>query len=57
VGALVKNWTDSLESPLDHTDFAVDPETYSAFLTLLDAPKRPNVRLCRSLQMHAPWEK
>jgi uncharacterized protein (DUF1778 family) len=57
VGALVKNRIDLLEPPLDDTDFAVDPETYAAFLKRLDAPPQPNARLLRSLRTRAPWEK
>jgi hypothetical protein len=57
VGALAKNRIDPPESPLDHTVFAVDPKTHAVFLTRLDALSRPNARLRRSLEMHAPWEK
>ena len=42
---------------LDRTVFMVDPKAYDAFLTLLDAPPKPNARLRRSLQTAAPWEK
>ena len=42
---------------LDGTVFAVNAKAYAKFLTLLDAPPRPNARLRRSLQTKAPWEK
>lgn len=42
---------------LDRTVFAVDAKAYAEFLARLDAPPRPNVRLRRSLQTKAPWEK
>lgn len=41
----------------DRTVFAVNPKAYAEFLARLDAPPRPNVRLRRSLQTPAPWEK
>jgi uncharacterized protein (DUF1778 family) len=42
---------------LDRTVFVVNPKAYAEFLKRLDAPPRPNVRLRRSLQTPAPWEK
>jgi len=42
---------------LDRTVFAMDAKAYAEFLARLDAPPRPNVRLRRSLQTKAPWEK
>lgn len=57
VGVPGKNQTDCLELSLDQAVFAVNPETYAAFLSRLNAPARPNARLRRSLQMYAPWEK
>jgi uncharacterized protein (DUF1778 family) len=41
---------------LDRTLFMVDPEAFTAFLALLDAPPQPNTPLRRSLQTAAPWE-
>ena len=41
---------------LDHTVIAVDPETYDAFLALLDAPPNPNAQLRRALQTPTPWD-
>jgi len=42
---------------MDRTVFAVDAKTYAKFLARLDAPPQPNVRLRRTLQTPAPWEK
>jgi uncharacterized protein (DUF1778 family) len=42
---------------LDRTVFAVSPKAYAEFLARLDAPPSPNVRLRRSLETAAPWEK
>lgn len=41
---------------LDRSIIPVDARAYSAFVTLLDAPPRPNERLRKSLQTPAPWE-
>lgn len=41
---------------LNRTVFTVSPKAYRQFLTLLDAPPRPNKRLRKSLQTRAPWE-
>ena len=41
---------------LDRTVFAVNAKAYAEFLARLDAPPRPNDRLCRSLDTNAPWE-
>lgn len=42
---------------LEGTVFTVSPSAYSEFLARLDAPRRPNARLRRSLEAAAPWEK
>ncbi|MBI3210734.1 MAG: DUF1778 domain-containing protein [Candidatus Solibacter usitatus] len=45
------------EALVDRTVFVVNPKAYAEFLARLDAPPRPNVRLRRSMQTSAPWEK
>ena len=42
---------------MDRTVFAVNAKAYAEFLARLDAPPRPNARLCRTLGTAAPWEK
>ena len=32
------------------------PEAYAAFLTRLDSPPRPNVRLLKTMRTAAPWD-
>ena len=39
---------------LDRTAFTVSPKAYAEFLTLLDAPPRPNARLRRTMRTRAP---
>lgn len=41
---------------LDRVLFAVDAETYAAFLARLDAPAEPNERLKRTMKAKSPWE-
>lgn len=45
------------EALMDRTAFQVSPKAYAEFLRRLDAPPQPNVRLRRSLETPAPWEK
>jgi uncharacterized protein (DUF1778 family) len=45
------------EELLDRTIFVVSPAAYSKFLTMLDAPPRPNERLRRTMQTAPPWSK
>lgn len=42
---------------LDRTVIPIDNRAHAAFVALLDAPPRPNERLCKSLQTPAPWDK
>jgi len=35
----------------------VSPETYAAFLALLDAPAKPNEKLYKLMSAPLPWEK
>jgi uncharacterized protein (DUF1778 family) len=64
-GLLGKNRTDFVleaarraaeETLLDRALIAVSPKAYAEFLTLLDAPPKPNKRRRRSLLTPAPWE-
>jgi uncharacterized protein (DUF1778 family) len=41
---------------LDRAVIQLDPKSYEAFVTLLDAPPKPNHRLRKSLQTPSPWE-
>ena len=45
------------EELLDRTVFVVDPESFSRFIALLDAPPKPNDRLKRTLRAPLPWSK
>lgn len=42
---------------LDRSQIPVSAAAYAEFVSLLDAPPRPNERLRRALQTPAPWEK
>ena len=42
---------------LDPTLMTVSPEAYKEFVKRLDAKPRPNVRLRKTMQTAAPWEK
>ncbi|MGH6680790.1 MAG: DUF1778 domain-containing protein [Bradyrhizobium sp.] len=44
------------EALLDRTVFAVNPETYAAFLARLDEAPKPNERLRRTMKTVPPWE-
>jgi uncharacterized protein (DUF1778 family) len=42
---------------LDRSVIPVSEAAYAEFVSLLDAPPKPNERLRRALQTPAPWEK
>jgi uncharacterized protein (DUF1778 family) len=42
---------------MDQTHFVFSPEAYAEFLARLDAPPALNVRLQRTLNTPAPWER
>jgi len=44
------------EALLDRTLLRVSPESYAAFIALLDAPPQANPALRRTMQTPAPWE-
>ncbi|TWB63664.1 DUF1778 domain-containing protein [Nitrospirillum viridazoti] len=41
---------------LDQTYFALSPDDFAAFQSLLDNPPAPTDRLRRTLQAKAPWD-
>ena len=41
---------------LDQRVFCLDPPAYDAFLALLNAPPKPNVRLVELMSRKAPWK-
>ena len=45
------------EELLDRSLFVVSPEAYTKFLTMLDAPPKPNDALRRTMQAVPPWSK
>ena len=45
------------EELLGRSLFVVSPEAYTKFLTMLDAPPKPNDALRRTMQAVPPWSK
>ncbi|MDA8051970.1 MAG: DUF1778 domain-containing protein [Rhodospirillales bacterium] len=43
------------EAWMDRTVLIVSPETYAAFLVLIDRPPQPNDRLRRTILTPPPW--
>lgn len=44
------------QSLLDQALLQADPEAFDAFVKRLDAPPKPNTRLCKTMQEAPPWE-
>ena len=40
----------------ERTLILAEPEAYRRFMTMLDAPAKPNAKLRKALQTKAPWE-
>jgi uncharacterized protein (DUF1778 family) len=47
----------AVEALTDRSLFVVDAKTYARFVAALDAPPKPNAKLARTMQTHAPWDK
>jgi uncharacterized protein (DUF1778 family) len=45
------------EALLDQVVIQLSPEAYEQFLARLDMPPQPNVRLVKTLETPAPWER
>ena len=44
------------EALLEQRLIAAGPEAFAEFMTRLDRPARPNVRLLKTMQTPAPWD-
>jgi len=44
------------EALLNQAVITVKPKAYAEFLAKLDAPPKPNQRLRKTMQKHAPWD-
>jgi uncharacterized protein (DUF1778 family) len=44
------------EALLEQTILLLNPEAYTEFLAILDAPPQPNNRLRKTMQTPAPWD-
>lgn len=49
-------YREAIDVLLDRRFFQLDPEAYSRFVELLDAPPKPNPALRRLLETPAPWD-